>query len=90
MYKPVPELPGLYHLSFNDAPGYATTIAVMDNAIMVVDAPAHQSKLVIQYVQQTFNRNVTHLLVSYIPRCLWKALLTVVFVKVTHHHRTSL
>ena len=31
---------------------------------MVTDAPAHQSKLIIQYVQGTFNRSVTHLLVS--------------------------
>lgn len=61
---PVPELPGLIHLVFNDAPGYTTTIANMDNAVMVTDAPAHQSKLVIQWVRDNLKKNVTHLLVS--------------------------
>ena len=67
--NPIPSLKNLYHLTFDDSPLYTTTMAVFDDAIMVTDAPAHQSKLVIQYVQETFNRSVTHLLVSSIfPR----------------------
>jgi len=62
--NPIPSLPNLYHLTFADDVSYTTTLAIFDDAIMVTDAPAHQSKLVIQYVQETFNRSVTHLLVS--------------------------
>jgi hypothetical protein len=61
---PVPQLPNLYHLTFNDAPAYRGLIAEFDDAVMVVDSPPHQSKLTIQWVQQTLHRNVTHLLVS--------------------------
>ena len=62
--NPIPELPNLYHLTFADDVSYRTVLAIFDDAVMVTDAPAHQSKLVIQYIQETFNRNVTHLLVS--------------------------
>lgn len=60
---PVPELPGLIHLLFNDAPAYTTTIAAMEDAVMVTDAPPHQSKLVIHWVEENLKRSVTHLLV---------------------------
>ena len=65
MIYPVPELPGLIHLVFVDAPVYKTTIANMEDVVMVTDAPAHQSKLVIQWVQENLKKNVTHLLVGY-------------------------
>ena len=67
--KPIPSLPNLYHVTFEDNVSYRTVLAVFDDAIMVTDAPAHQSKLIIQYVEETFNRSVTHLLVSYTFRC---------------------
>ena len=66
---PVPELPGLIHLQFNDAPGYTTTVAHMEDAVMVTDAPPHQSKLVIQWVKEHLNKSVTHLLVSRETSC---------------------
>lgn len=62
---PHPELPGLIHLVFNDAPGYTTTIATMEDAVMVTDSPPHQSKLVIQWIHQNLKRKVTHLLVTH-------------------------
>lgn len=61
---PVPELPGLIHLVFRDAPGYTTTIVNVENAVMVTDAPPHQSKLVIEWVHKNLKKKVTHLLVS--------------------------
>ena len=64
---PVPQLPKLHHLTFNGAQFYRGLIAEFDDAVMVVDSPPHQSKLTIQWVQQTLHRNVTHLLVS--PDC---------------------
>jgi hypothetical protein len=59
--QPVPQLPKLHHLIFNDAPAYQRLIAEFDDAVMVVDSPSHQSKFTIQLVQQTLHRNVTHL-----------------------------
>lgn len=67
MTYPVPELPGLIHLVFVDSPTYTTTIANMEDAVMVTDAPPHQSKLVIQWVQENLKKNVTHLLVRFPP-----------------------
>jgi hypothetical protein len=61
---PVPGLPKLHHLTFNDATAYRALIAEFDDAVMVVDSPPHQSKLTIEWVRETLHRNVTHLLVS--------------------------
>ncbi len=68
---PVPELPNLIHLFFTDAPAYTTTIANMEDAVMVTDAPAHQSKLVIQWIKENLKKSPTHLLVS-IPLSYFK------------------
>ena len=63
--KPVKSLSNLYHLTFEDNTVYRTTVAVFDDAIMLTDAPPQQSLLVIQWVQETFNRTPTHLLVTH-------------------------
>ena len=63
MTRPIAELPNLHQLVFTDAPAYVAYVGVFDDAVMITDAPAHQSKLTIQYVQETLGRNVTHLLV---------------------------
>lgn len=63
--KPIDSLPNIYHLTFEDNTVYRTIVAVFDDAIMVTDAPPQQSLLVIQWVRQTFNRPVTHLLVTH-------------------------
>ena len=63
--KPIPSLPNLWHLTFNDNTVYRTTVAVFDDAIMVTDAPPQQSLLVIEWVKEKFNRPVTHLLVTH-------------------------
>ena len=63
--KPIDSLPNLYHLTFEDNTIYRTVVAVFDDAIMVTDAPPQQSLLVIQWVQETFNRTPTHLLVTH-------------------------
>lgn len=63
MTYPISGLPGLIHLVFNDAPTYTTTIANMENVVMVTDSPPHQSKLVIEWVRKNLKKKVTHLLV---------------------------
>jgi hypothetical protein len=74
--QPVPGLPKLHHLTFNDAPAYRTLVAEFDDAVMVVDSPPHQSKLTIQWIHETLKRNVTHLLVSSWPIILTASFLT--------------
>lgn len=61
---PLPGVPKLWRLSFNDAPAYAQTIAEFTDCVMVVDSPPHQSKLVIQWVAENLKKPISHLLVS--------------------------
>lgn len=60
---PLPGVPKLWHLSFNDAPAVAQTIAEFTDRVMVVDSPPHQSKLVIQWVAENLKKPISHLLV---------------------------
>lgn len=64
MTYPIPELTELIYLVINDATAYKTTIVNTENAVMVTDAPPHQSKLVIEWVRKNLKKKVTHLLVS--------------------------
>ncbi|KAL7916698.1 hypothetical protein GGI35DRAFT_485828 [Trichoderma velutinum] len=57
--KPAPGLPNIYNLVFEGSI-YACTVGVFDDTIIVADAAPHQSKLVIQWIKQTFNRSPTH------------------------------
>ena len=63
--KPMPSLPNLYHLLFSDAPTYTCVVADFGNAVMVTDAPPHQSKLVIQWIKDTLKKSPTHLLLTH-------------------------
>ena len=73
---PVKDMPQLIHLVFNDSPGYTTLIANLEDAVMVVDAPPHQSKLVIQWIKDNLNKSPTHLLVSALAVYFSKCVLT--------------
>jgi hypothetical protein len=68
--QPVAQLPNLYHLVFAGSI-YTCTVGIFDDAVLVTDAPPHQSKLVIQWVKQHLRRNVTHLLVGCTARFRW-------------------
>lgn len=59
---PVPELPGLIYLAISGSV-HTTTVANMEDVVMVTDAPPHQSKVVIQWVRENLKKNVTHVLV---------------------------
>ena len=63
--KPMPDLPNLYHLVFTDAPQYTVLVADFGDAVMVTDALAHQSKLVIQWIKTTLKKAPTHLLMTH-------------------------
>ncbi|UKZ48031.1 hypothetical protein TrVGV298_002267 [Trichoderma virens] len=62
--RPVAGLPNFYNLVFEGSI-YACTVGIFDDAIIVADAAPHQSKLVIQWIKQTFHRRPTHLLISH-------------------------
>jgi hypothetical protein len=61
---PVPSLPNLWALSFLDSPAYSQLVLEFDDAVIVTDAPPHQSHLVIQWIGETLGKNVTHIWVS--------------------------
>lgn len=63
--KPMPSLPSLYHLVFSDAPAYNCLVGDFGDAVMVTDAPPHQSKLVILWIKDTLKRKPTHLLITH-------------------------
>ncbi len=54
--KSVPSMANMYHLLFSDAD--------FGDAVMITDAPPHQSKLVIQWINDTLKKLPTHLLVT--------------------------
>jgi hypothetical protein len=61
---PAPSLGKVWHLVFEDAPGYTQLITEFDDAVFVFDSPPHQSELVIQWVRQNLGKSITHLWVS--------------------------
>jgi hypothetical protein len=58
---PAPGLDHVWRLVFKDSPGYTQLVLDFDDAVFVLDAPPHQSDLVIQWVQQNLGKRVTHL-----------------------------
>ncbi len=63
--EPLSSLPNLYHLLFSDSPAYICVVADFGSAVMVIDAPPHQSKLVIQWIRETLHKIPTHLLLTH-------------------------
>ena len=61
---PLPDVPNLWFLQFQDAPGYSQLIMEFENGVIVADSPPHQSLLIIQWIKQTLNKPITHLWVS--------------------------
>lgn len=61
--NPMPGLP-LTNIVFNDAPAFSTLIGEFDKEVMVVDAPPHQSQLIIDWVNRNLQKKISHLLVS--------------------------
>ncbi|KAH8816689.1 metallo-beta-lactamase superfamily protein [Xylogone sp. PMI_703] len=62
---PIPNLPNLWHLTFQDAPNYSQLVVVFEHAVIVMDAAPHQSLLVIEWVRETLERNITHVWVTH-------------------------
>lgn len=58
--SPYPDLPGAWVLTFQDAPTYRQMVLELDDSVIVFDAPAHQSILVIQWVKETLGKSITH------------------------------
>ncbi|KAH7141949.1 hypothetical protein EDB81DRAFT_899393 [Dactylonectria macrodidyma] len=55
--QPYQDIPGLWILSMEMR---QAVIELEDGSVIVLDAPPHQSKLVIEWVQQRLGKNVTH------------------------------
>lgn len=68
--NPIESLPNLWALTFKDSPAYSQMVMEFEDAVIVTDAPPHQSHLVIQWVQQTLERNISHIWVRNSASCL--------------------
>ncbi|GJC98904.1 metallo-betalactamase superfamily protein [Colletotrichum higginsianum] len=59
--QPLPELPGLWYLQIgNVRPTYRQVVLVLEDSVIVMDSPPHQSLLVLEWIEQTIGRKVTH------------------------------
>ncbi|KAH7265979.1 hypothetical protein NW759_008042 [Fusarium solani] len=58
--QPWKDLPGVWLLTVTDAPSYRQLILELGNNVVVLDAPPHQSLLVLRWVRERLNKTVTH------------------------------
>ncbi|RSL96332.1 hypothetical protein CDV31_013510 [Fusarium ambrosium] len=63
--QPFPDLPGVWDLSRDDPLGRRQLVLEVGDAVVVLDAPPHQSHLVIQWVRQTLGKSVTHVFLTH-------------------------
>lgn len=69
--QPITDLPGLWYLDPGDVPpAYKQLILNFEHAVVVLDATPHQSRLILQWVQDNLGKNVTHVWVSLTTRPL--------------------
>lgn len=62
---PLESLTNFWRITFNDAPTYSQMVIAFKDAVIVTDAPPHQTELVQQWVQQNIGRPITHVWVSF-------------------------
>ncbi|KAH6952441.1 hypothetical protein BKA56DRAFT_663714 [Ilyonectria sp. MPI-CAGE-AT-0026] len=58
--NPYPDLPGVWLVVVEDAPLYRQMVLELDDSVIVLDAPPHQSILIIQWALKTLGKPVTH------------------------------
>ncbi|PSN63136.1 hypothetical protein BS50DRAFT_648585 [Corynespora cassiicola Philippines] len=58
--QPFPDLPGVWLLNLRDGIGYSQVVLELDDAVIVLDSPAHQSHIVIQWAKEVLGKPVTH------------------------------
>ncbi|KAM0415661.1 hypothetical protein ACHAPT_013388 [Fusarium lateritium] len=58
--QPWKDLPGVWLLAVTDAPSYRQLILEIGDKVVVLDAPPHQSLLVMRWVRETLKKTVTH------------------------------
>jgi hypothetical protein len=63
--KPADDLPGVHVLLFKDNPILEQIVLEFDDSVIVYEAPPHQTDLVIQWVNETLGRQITHFYVSH-------------------------
>ena len=61
---PIKTLPNLWYISFGAASGYRQTVMAFKDAVIVTDAPPHQTDLINQWVKENIGRPITHVWVS--------------------------
>lgn len=64
--NPYPDLPGVWIVVVEDAPLYRQMVLELDDSVVVLDAPPHQSHLIMQWAIQTLGKAVTHVWVCFV------------------------
>ena len=59
--QPFLDLPGLWLLNFRDGTGYLQPVLELDDFVIVLDSPPHQSHLVLQWAKESLGKAVTHI-----------------------------
>lgn len=62
--NPWADLPGVWLVTVTNAPGVRQLVIEVGNSVVVLDAPPHQSLLIIQWVRERLGKSVTHIWVS--------------------------
>ncbi|KUL83281.1 hypothetical protein ZTR_09152 [Talaromyces verruculosus] len=57
--NPLPDMPQVWFLNFADS-SYQQVVIELENAVLVVDSPPHQSQLVLEWVREALRKKVTH------------------------------
>ncbi|KAL2681191.1 hypothetical protein Neosp_008798 [[Neocosmospora] mangrovei] len=58
--NPYPDLPGVWIVVVEDAPLYRQMVLELNDSVIVLDAPPHQSHLIMQWTLKTLGKAVTH------------------------------
>jgi hypothetical protein len=58
--NPAADLPGLYRISFVDAPVLEQLVLEFEDNVIVMESPPHQTDLVIRWVNETIKKPIMH------------------------------
>lgn len=59
--QPAADLPRVHKLLFLDSPSLEQLVLEFDDSVIVFEAPAHQTDLVIGWIQEKLKKPITHL-----------------------------
>ncbi len=62
---PAPSIPQVHAVYIGDYADYVQLVVEFDSGVLVTDAPPHRSSILIEWIQETLHKNVTHVVPSH-------------------------